>query len=430
VFIGAYDHNVYCLDAETGREVWRLTTGCLVKAAPVFANVGGMPMVFAASSDRTFYGIDARTGAKVWNYETYSWTYTIGESLAGSPVVCDLRGRLVLIGTMWNGDRRPLRTIQTGELFALDARTGELIYRREVCSLPLTSPAVMQVKGRTMVAVGSDDGSIYACRAGNGETMWRYTTEHKIAATPVVCRVGGQPLIVVGNNWGMVACLSAANGRPIWRYKAGHEVLSTAAVAKAGDLGLVVFGANDRCVHAVDLKSGSKVWRFQTEKYVVASPAVANVRGRPMVFINSLDNRLYGLDLETGCEILRFTSGDMLWPYETRGASIWSSPSVMRRDSGFGLLLFPAHDGKLYAFTDSGEAATGADAVISAWTSSKAGGARPQSARTETPGHVAVPIVGTAILLAGLGMGLFMPVRTTAPDAAGKRNAQTRTTPG
>ncbi len=350
IFVGAYDHNLYALDPDTGRETWRFTTGCLVAAAPAFAVVDGQPMVFAASSDRSVYGLDARTGRKLWQFETYSWTYTIGESVTGSPLLVPLGKRLTLFFTMWNSDRRPLRTVQTGELFAVDAATGQLRWRRKLASTPLSSPAFLDVDGRPTVFTGSESGAFIACDARTGRTVFRIVTGHKVLAAPVCTRIAQQPIVFITNAFGMVRCLSARSGRFIWKYKTGHEVLSTPALVKAGGKLLLVVGSSDRFVHAIEAKTGRRVWRFMTRKYVVASPAVANVRGRPMVFINSLDNALYGLDAETGCEILRFESGDMLWPYETRGSSIWSSASVATRANGKPLLLYPAYDGRLYAF--------------------------------------------------------------------------------
>lgn len=404
VFIGAYDHNVYCLDARTGKEIWRFTTGCIVNAAPTFAVVAGRPMLFVASLDRTFYALDASDGSKVWLYETYPWTYTVGESIAGAPIVVDIDGRQHLLATMWNGDRRPLRTVQTGEVFSFDAATGRLHWRNELTTAFLTSPATMELNGRSTLFVGSEDGTLYACDARTGDLLWSDTTDHKIIATPVTFRIAGQPLLLTSNGFGMVRCLSAADGAQIWQYKTGHEALSTPAFVNAAGKMMVFIGSGDRCVHAIQAKTQKCLWKFQTGKYVVASPAVASVRGRAMVSVNSLDNILYGLDAETGCEVMRFAAGNMLWPYETRGSSIWSSPSVLRVSEDMALLLYPAHDGKLYAFTDRMEAGAGSgDAVLS----SLAQGMHEQPAPVAARGVVATvlpPIVGLILIAAGLGV--------------------------
>jgi len=57
VITGAYDNNLYGLDAKTGKELWRFTAGGPLGAAPTFAMVGDRPTVFIAGSDRTLYAI-------------------------------------------------------------------------------------------------------------------------------------------------------------------------------------------------------------------------------------------------------------------------------------------------------------------------------------------------------------------------------------
>jgi len=414
LFIGAYDHNLYAIDPDSGKEAWRYTTGCIITAAPAFAVVGGTPMVFVASADRSVYGLDAATGQKKWQFETYSWTYTIGESLAGSPLVESIDARPVLFVTMWNSDRKALRTVQAAELFALDPSNGTLLWRTKLSTAPLTAPAFLRVDGDPLLFVGSEDGSLYGCNARNGKIVAHVTTGHKIIATPVCTTIARQPIVFVANGFGMLRAISASRQTFIWKYKAGHEILSTPALLKANGKLMLVFGCSDRFVHAVEAKTGRRIWRFMTRKFVVASPAIAAVRGRPMIFINSLDNRLYGLDAFTGCEILRFASGDMLWPYETRGASIWASPSIHLRNSGEPLLLFPAHDGNLYAF-EAGAAAPGAkDAKVNpdALGFAESQGVAPHRA---PPWARYVPLVGLLLWLSGAASVLFIvrrqPVR-------------------
>jgi hypothetical protein len=66
VFVGSSDHNVYCLNANTGARVWNCTTGGSVSSSP--AVVGGF--VFVGSGDGKVYCLNATTGAKVWSYQT------------------------------------------------------------------------------------------------------------------------------------------------------------------------------------------------------------------------------------------------------------------------------------------------------------------------------------------------------------------------
>ncbi len=403
IFVGAYDHNAYCLDALTGEEIWRFTTGCIINAAPVFAMVDGRPMVFVASGDRSFYGLDARDGTKIWVFETYPWAYTVGASIAGSPLIAELNGRPTLIATMWNSDKRALRTVQRGELFAIDPLTGEPRWRVELSTQPLTSPCWGEVDGKPVVFVGSDDGTIYAVDPISGERVWSHTTGHIIVATPVFAHFGGQPVVLTANRFGMIRCFSARTAQQLWRYKTSHEVLSTLAVAEVAGKPRIFVGSSDRNLHAIHAKSSKNEWTFPTQKYVIASPAVGTIAGQPSVFVNSLDNGLYTIDALTGKEIAHFASGDTLWPYETRGISLWSSPSIFKA-KGKSVLLFPAHDGKLYAFAhDPLNGARAGDAEARGWQANLQQELAPRS-RPTGPLSFLLPAAGVMLVAAGLGI--------------------------
>lgn len=412
IFAGAYDRNLYKIDALSGREMWRFTTGSVINAAPAFEVVEGVPMVFIASADRTFYAIDARSGERVWQYETYPWSYTVGDSVAGSPVVATTLYRDVLFATMWNNDHRPLRTVQRGEVFAFLADTGELLWRREISSTKLTSPSWMMVDDRPTLFVASEDGALHALDARDGSTVWRHISDGAIASTPVAVRIEGMPAVITANRFGMVRFLSARTGAEIWAYKAGHEALSTPAVACFDGRTVILFGAGDRSVHAVCGQRGARLWKFPTGKYVVASPAVATVKGRPVAFISSLDNHLYGIDLFTGEELMRFSSGDMLWPYETRGVSIWASPSVLMLNDEEIMLVYPAHDGKLYAFTNApdGQSPVEGDAIIRS-SALEAAGADETSFYKGGIVWLMPPLVGLAVFAAGMLLTIRYAVR-------------------
>ncbi|HYL27507.1 MAG TPA: PQQ-binding-like beta-propeller repeat protein, partial [Candidatus Nitrosotalea sp.] len=66
VYAGSGDHNVYALDAATGRLRWKFATANVVHASPAVA--GGT--VFIGSWDRYLYALDARSGALKWKFAT------------------------------------------------------------------------------------------------------------------------------------------------------------------------------------------------------------------------------------------------------------------------------------------------------------------------------------------------------------------------
>ncbi|MDD5596240.1 MAG: PQQ-binding-like beta-propeller repeat protein, partial [Candidatus Omnitrophica bacterium] len=61
-------------------------------------------------------------------------------------------------------------------------------------------------------------------------------------------------------------------------------------------------------------------------------------------------NKLYCLDAANGILLWENSLGKMIWGYNTRGDTIWSSPAVGMAGNQ-PLLIFPCYDGKLYAFS-------------------------------------------------------------------------------
>lgn len=350
VIIGAYDHNVYAINAATGDMVWRFTTGCVVNAAPALARVDGRALVYIGSGDRCFYCLDAATGQKVWVRETMPWSFTVGDAVASAPLVTRVDGQPVVYVGFWNSDKRPGRTIRRGDLFAFDALTGKTIWERRLGEGHVSSPALRKVNGRPVLYVGTEEGSVFALDAATGAIIWQILTDHAITNSPTTARIAGQPVVYVANFFGMLYCLHARTGRVLWKRKLGHEVRSTAVFARVGRAPALFLGAFDRCVYAIGAKDSRLLWQFSTGKYVTASPVVVTVDDRPAVIVASLDNFLYMLDAVRGTLLWRFETGDMLWAYEKRGSSLWSSPAVAY-DGRRPLMVFGGHDGKLYCFT-------------------------------------------------------------------------------
>lgn len=416
VISGAYDHNVYALDAANGEMVWRFTTGCVVNAAPAFARVDGRPLVFVGAGDRCFYCLDARTGQKVWVRETMPWSFTVGESAPTSALVAQVGGEpLVLVG-FWNSDRRPGRTIQRGDLYAFRAADGKTVWEQKVTTGQLSSPTAAMVDGRLVIYLGTEEGTVLAFDAATGESLWQVITDHAITNSPTVGVIGGRPAVYVGNFFGMVYCLQGRTGRILWKAKLGHEIRSTAALFWLPGNPVLYLGAYDRCLHALAAKDSRPVWRFQTGKYVSSSPVVVQVGDRPAVIFASQDNGLYMLDARHGTQMWQFQTGDMLWHYETRGASLWSSP-VAVHDGKRPLLIFGGHDGKMYCFAGSAAPASMAQHAPPAPGAPAPGAETAAASSPGSPAAVWLPFLLSALLVAaGVAVTLWGPRATDAPS--------------
>jgi outer membrane protein assembly factor BamB len=64
-FVGSTDNNVYAIDIEKGRKVWKFNTNGFVAQASSYNG-----RVFAGSWDCNMYCLDAKSGELVWKFRT------------------------------------------------------------------------------------------------------------------------------------------------------------------------------------------------------------------------------------------------------------------------------------------------------------------------------------------------------------------------
>ena len=80
VYVGSEDHNLYALDAASGRKHWSYRTessiGGFLRSSPTVVN----GIVYVGSFDYNLYALDAASGRKHWSYQT-------GYYVASSPTV-------------------------------------------------------------------------------------------------------------------------------------------------------------------------------------------------------------------------------------------------------------------------------------------------------------------------------------------------------
>jgi outer membrane protein assembly factor BamB len=148
--------------------------------------------------------------------------------------------------------------------------------------------------GYGRVYVAQQKGLFFALNAKTGQVRWRKSLDRCAAASPtigkgvvyqsymhpVVC-AQGQP----GAD-GFVVAWDARTGRERWRYK-------TAPVESSPLLhgNRLYVGSWDHGVHAINAKTGRRIWRFPADNEVNTSAAYWNGR----VFIASDSGTLYAL---------------------------------------------------------------------------------------------------------------------------------------
>jgi outer membrane protein assembly factor BamB len=146
VYFGNAGGFLFCVDAETGKEIWKFEMGGAISVGPAI----GKGRVFAGQQggERFFYAVDAKTGE-------LEWKQTIpGGWVWGSAAYDD---GMVYVPTV------------NGHCVCLDAKTGYIIWDYPTAKSVPAEPAI----DGDLVYFGSWSGSLYAFDKKTGEIVWK-----------------------------------------------------------------------------------------------------------------------------------------------------------------------------------------------------------------------------------------------------------------
>lgn len=350
VFFGAYDHNVYALDASTGKKLWEYSTGGPIDSAPVIFHDGNKVCIIVESGDRMLYSINAADGKLIWQKDIFSWRFTVFNAKVTSPLIIESDGRDYLFGTLYFSDAKAFRNKQTGVAFKADPKDGRIIWKKELSKSFLYSPAATKINEKYRLFITSEDGNTTCLEPVNGEVIWKKPFSMPISSYPLIMNFKGKKILFYGSEFGPLEALDAFKGNDFWRYKLGSISRSPGAVSMDNTM---LFVPNyDRFLYSFSLgkKAPELQWRFYTKKYIGSAPLSIRSNGKNAVLIPSMDNNLYMLD-SNGKELKKFKLGKRLWEYEKRGDTLWASPSPIVVNGISGVVL-PWYDGNVYCFME------------------------------------------------------------------------------
>ena len=292
VYVGAYDNNLYAIQANNGEFLWKYAAEGGIASSPFVHE----DQVFFGSVDTLLYAINASTGRLAWTCPTQGSVWSSPRAAFGHVFFGSddrhLYAANILSGRVaWKfeaeGKVRSSPAVGTdavyvgcegGLVYSVDT-SGQAQWRFRARRGVTSSPALTS----EMVYVGCQDWHVYCLDIRSGWSVWRYRTGAPIVSSPAV----SEKLVLVGSADGYLYALDTESGRLVWRYAVDSQVTSSPAVAE----GAVYFGAIDGVVYSLDVKTGALRWRFQTDGPVTSSPAIAN----SVVFIGSSDRYLYAL---------------------------------------------------------------------------------------------------------------------------------------
>ncbi len=267
VYVGAYDNNMYALDAKSGTFQWKFPTEGGIAATPCVWK----DRILFGSEDRLLYAVSAHTGRILWTCPT--------EGRIRSSVRVEFEHAF-----FGSDDHR---------LYAVNAQTGRMVWRFEAVGPIRSSPAV----GDEAVFVGSEDAHLYAVDLQTGNQRWKFRANRSVTSSPIL---NGGLLIFGASDWNVYA-LDEHSGWSIWRFRTGQAVISSPRVVD----GVVYVGSADGCLYALDLSTGRQIWKFDAGSQIVSTPAVAD----NMAYFGTIGGDVVSVNTKNGKERWRFTTG-------------------------------------------------------------------------------------------------------------------------
>jgi eukaryotic-like serine/threonine-protein kinase len=292
LYVGAYDNNLYAINAANGEFVWKYATDGGIPTKPaVYDNT-----LYIGSEDKRLHAVSERSGKVLWTYYTegpirssprvaeghiffgsddgfmhvvnlntnrMAWRSEAGSPVRSSPFISN---DLVYFGS------------EGGDLTCCDFR-GTVKWRFQAKRAITASPLVEH----GVVFVTSIDGYCYALDAKSGWIIWRFRMEKGSVSSPIKLENN----IYFGSADGNLYCLDSGNGREVWRFRTDHQIAGTPAVYKDA----VYVGSVDGFLYAVDISNGRLRWKFKTGKPIIGSPTIFN----DIVYIGSTDFMVYAL---------------------------------------------------------------------------------------------------------------------------------------
>ena len=267
VYVGSYDHNLYALEAATGKFIWKYPTDAGIVSKPVVYENN----VFFGSEDHRLHVVLVRNG-KV------NWTYFTNGPVRSSPHIAEGH---IFIGS------------DDGFLHAVNTITGRRAWQVEAGAPIRSTPWA----GHESVYFGTEDGELF-CVLFNGVIKWRFKARRAITSSPVFA----QGLVYVGSMDATLYAIDAKTGWVTWRFRLGKASISTPCFME----NRIFTGAADGIIYCVEANTAKEVWRFATQHQVTGSPLVY----KDSLYCGSVDGYLYCLEHSTG---------RLRWKFKTQG---------------------------------------------------------------------------------------------------------------
>ncbi len=268
--IGTAEGQLAAFDTRTGEELWRRDLNSEILAVPAI----GSGVVVVHAGDGKLFGLDAASGEQLWLYDHKVPVLTLRGSsspvISGSSVYCGLAGGKMISLSLETG------AIEWEGHITVPSGRSDLERMVDVDSDPLIYSGT--------VYGGAYQGDVAALGEGSGKVFWK----RKISVYNNMA-VNWQQLAVTDAQ-GFVWSLDPDTGSARWRQKALMN-RGLSAPALQGDF--TVVGDFEGYLHWLSSEDGSMAARQRVGNAIVAAPLVVD----DILYVLASDGKLTALGL-------------------------------------------------------------------------------------------------------------------------------------
>jgi len=265
----------YCLDAETGDELWKtyigsdtlfLTHGRYRKtSSPTVVN----NRLYVGSTDFKLYCLNAATGSVLWAKD-------LGGLIASTPAVSD--GAVYIpvggISSMTNAGADD----ENGTLLKIDGGNGDIIWETELPYVYAGGFGFGQWQPREfhgspvvadgMVFQSANAWTTYAVNATDGNILWDYEMYAGGMQNDITPAYRDGKLYV--QSFFSLACLNVSDGTELWTAWGAHAVHGDPVIA----FDKVYFASDQKVMYCIDAETGEKLDYVEWEDICYSAPCV------------------------------------------------------------------------------------------------------------------------------------------------------------
>lgn len=329
---GEADHTLHHLEASGPLEVvWRKKVGAgasrktRITAQPIYAD----NRIFVYDAEARVIAVDPETGRRIWRKDLAvaeeldrGWNWR-PDRLISRPDPADL----AFGGGLAFEDGRVFAVTGQGIVYALDAETGDEIWRFEMGETSRTAPTAY----RGSVLVLTNRNRIFALNAADGTIRWDFqaleeTTRILAPTSPAVA----DDVVAAPFSSGEIVALRLQNGRAVWSESLSRTSRMTAlsdlndvAGSPVIDRGRVYAIAHSGRMVSIDLRSGQTVWEASISS--VQTPWVAG----DYIYVVTTGAELVCLSRRDGAIVWVSQLREFRNQKKRKGRIVWSRPLLL-----------------------------------------------------------------------------------------------------